>query len=109
MWGGGNEGSLDALPISLGSTLILLRPPTLAGPGGIPLIGTFPDPAPPAMRAKEAVGAAASRSARTILAEMFAMRRTPELVPALCLRWGGLREYSTQKNFRRARAGADDL
>ena len=58
-------------------TLILLKPPTLAGPWGIPLIGRFPDPASPAMRANEAVGAAASRSTRAILAGMFDMRRTP--------------------------------
>jgi hypothetical protein len=73
MRGDGNEGILDALPIPLGSTLMLLRPPTLAGPAGMPLIGTLPDPAAPAIRANEADGAPAMRSARTILAEMFDM------------------------------------
>jgi hypothetical protein len=73
MWGGGNEGSLDALPMPLGSTLMLFMPPTLAGPCGIPLTGTFPDPASPAIRAKEADGALTRRSARATLAEIFDM------------------------------------
>jgi hypothetical protein len=54
---------------------MLLRPPTLAGPGGMPLIGILPDPAAPAIRAKEVDGAPTRRSARTILAEMFDMMR----------------------------------
>jgi hypothetical protein len=45
------RGVLDALPIPLGSTFTL---PALAGPGGMPLIGTFPAPGPPAVRAIEA-------------------------------------------------------
>ena len=48
----------------LGSTNTLLMPPTFAGPGAIPLIGAFPEPAAPATLAYEAEGAAsATRSA----------------------------------------------
>src|SRR4051794_23626754 len=47
-----------ALPMPLGSTVALFIPTTFAGPGGIPLIGTFPIPASPAILANEAVGAA---------------------------------------------------
>src|SRR6516165_3276329 len=55
----------------LGSTIMLLRPPALAGPGGMPLIGTFPAPAWPAIRANDAAGVARRRSARAIFAELF--------------------------------------
>jgi hypothetical protein len=71
MGGIANGGTLDALPIPLGSTLMLLRPPALAGPGGMPLIGTFPAPAWPAIRANDAVGAARRRSARAIFTDVF--------------------------------------
>jgi hypothetical protein len=65
-----NGGTLDALPIPLGSTLMLLRLPTLAGPGGMPLIKTFPVPAWPAIRANDAAGAA-GRRARASFTEVF--------------------------------------
>ena len=43
----------------------------MAGPGGMPLIGTFPAPAWPAIRANDAAGVARRRSARAIFAELF--------------------------------------
>lgn len=73
MRGGGSGGILDALPIPLGSTVTLFKPPGLAGPGGIPLIGTFPVPASPAIRANEVVGAAMSSNAKVIFIGMFDM------------------------------------
>src|ERR1700731_3879650 len=70
--GCGSGGIFEALAIPLGSTVTLFRPPMLAGPGGIPLIGTFPIPASPAARANEAAGeATASRKAKATFAEMF--------------------------------------
>ena len=69
MRGDGSGATLDALPIPLGSTITLFIPPAFAGPGAIPLIGTLPDPAAPAIRdacAKEAAGVArASINAKT--------------------------------------------
>src|SRR5258708_36037531 len=44
MRGCGSGAILDAFPMPLGSTVVLFSPPALAGPGAIPLIGTFPDP-----------------------------------------------------------------
>jgi hypothetical protein len=55
----------------LGSTEALFIPPTLAGPDGIPLIGTFPMPASPAILANEAAGAA--RTMRRAMAIVFAL------------------------------------
>jgi hypothetical protein len=45
MRGGGSGAILEALPMPLGSTVALFMPPAFPGPGGMPLIGTFPDPA----------------------------------------------------------------
>jgi hypothetical protein len=74
MWGSGSGAILAAFPMPLGSTITLLTPPAFAGPGGIPLIGRFPDPAAPAIRANEAVGAAVARSnAKAIFTEVFLM------------------------------------
>jgi hypothetical protein len=53
----------------------IVQPPALPGPGGMPLIGTFPDAASPAIRANEAVGTASRTTARTILAEALDMMR----------------------------------
>jgi hypothetical protein len=58
MCGSGSGAILAALPIPLGSTFTLFMPPALAGPGWIPLIGKFPAPGPPAIRANEAAGGA---------------------------------------------------
>jgi hypothetical protein len=51
MRGGGGAATLAALPTPLGSTVTLFIPPAFAGPGAIPLIGTFPVAAEPALRA----------------------------------------------------------
>jgi len=51
MRGGGGAATLAALPTPLGSTITLFIPPAFAGPGAIPLIGTFPAAAEPALRA----------------------------------------------------------
>jgi hypothetical protein len=66
-----NGDTLDALAIPLGSTLMLLRLPTLAAPGGMPLIKAFPVPAWPAIRANDAAGTARRRSARASFTEVF--------------------------------------
>jgi hypothetical protein len=47
--GGGGDATLDALPAPLGSLTELLRPPTLAGPDGTPLVADVPAPAEPAL------------------------------------------------------------
>src|SRR6266404_981576 len=63
MRGGGGAATLAALPTPLGSTVALFIPPAFAGPCAIPLIGTFPAAAEPALRANcanEAAGAAAT-------------------------------------------------
>src|ERR1700736_569542 len=74
MRGGGSGAILEALPMPLGSTVTLFIPPTFAGPGGIPLMGTFPEPAPPAILANEAAGAARrTRNARAIFTEVLDM------------------------------------
>jgi hypothetical protein len=79
MCGCGNGAILEALPIPLGSTITLFMPPALAGPGAMPLIGTFPEPGPPAVRvpancANEAAGvASANRIAKAIFIEVFDM------------------------------------
>src|SRR5258708_3298493 len=44
MRGGGSGAILASFPIPLGSTVVFFSPPAFAGPGAIPLIGTFPDP-----------------------------------------------------------------
>src|ERR1700687_3844551 len=78
MCGGGGAAALAALPNPLGSTVTLFIPPAFAGPGAIPLIGTFPAAAEPALRANwayEAAGAAAT-TARIAIAnfvEVFDM------------------------------------
>jgi hypothetical protein len=46
--GGGGGGTLDALPMPLGSLTELLTPPTLPGPAGMPLTPVVPAPAEPA-------------------------------------------------------------
>src|SRR5437879_3921289 len=79
MRGAGSGATLDALPIPLGSTITLFEPPAFAGPDAIPLIGTFPDPAPPALRAtcaNEATGAAtASNNTKAIFAAALDMTK----------------------------------
>lgn len=50
MFGCGSGVILAALPMPLGSILVLFIPPRFAGPGAMPLIGTFPVPAEPAGR-----------------------------------------------------------
>jgi hypothetical protein len=47
--GGGGGGTLEALPIPLGSLTELLTPPTLPGPDGMPLTPVVPAPAEPAL------------------------------------------------------------
>jgi hypothetical protein len=71
MRGGGIGATLLALAMPLGSTDALFIPPALAGPAGIPLIGTFPMPASPATLANEAAGAASMT--RTAMAIVFAL------------------------------------
>src|ERR1700739_842381 len=73
MCGCGSGANLAALPIPLGSTLTLLRPPMLAGPGGMPLMATLPAPASPAVRANEAAGRVRRTKARAIFAEVLDM------------------------------------
>src|SRR5258708_3391451 len=78
MRGGGGAVTLAALPTPLGSTVALFIPPAFAGPGAIPLIGTFPATAEPALRANcanEAAGAAATtaRIATAIFVEVLDM------------------------------------
>lgn len=79
MRGDGSGAILEALPIPLGSTIELFNPPTFAGPDAIPLIGTLPDPAPPAIRpacANEAVGAARdSNNTKAIFPEVLDMMK----------------------------------
>jgi len=71
MRGGGIGATLLALPMPLGSTAALFIPPAFAGPGEIPLIGTFPIPASPAILANEAAGAA--RKMRRAIAIVLAL------------------------------------
>jgi hypothetical protein len=76
MCGCGSGAILDALPIPLGSTVTLFMPPAFAGPGAIPLIGTFPEPTWPTVRANEAAGVArTSRDTKAIFAEVFDMAK----------------------------------
>lgn len=76
MRGGGSGAILEALLMPLGSTFVLYIPPTFAGPCEIPLIGTFPIPACPAVLANEAVGAARrTRSTKEIFDEVLNMTR----------------------------------
>jgi len=86
MRGGGSGATLEALPMPLGSTITLFSPPAFAGPGAIPLIGTFPDPAAPAIRdacANDAAGVArASNNAKAIFAEGLDMTKLQYLTRA---------------------------
>jgi hypothetical protein len=81
MRGGGSGAILEALPMPLGSTAVLFMPPAFPGPGGMPLIGTFPDPTRPAVLpiddcANEAAGAASAiTNARAIFVEVFDMTK----------------------------------
>ena len=79
MRGGGGAATLEAFPIPLGSTATLFIPPAFAGPGAIPLIGTFPVPAEPGLRANcanEAAGVArTTKIAKAIFAEVFDMAK----------------------------------
>jgi len=82
MRGGGGAATLAALLTPLGSTITLFIPPAFAGPGAIPLSGTFPAAAEPALRANcayEAAGAAATtaRIATAIFVEVFDMAKAP--------------------------------
>jgi hypothetical protein len=74
---GGGAATLEAFPIPLGSTATLFIPPAFAGPRAIPLIGTFPVPAEPGLRANranEAAGVARTKNtAKAIFAEVFGM------------------------------------
>src|SRR5882762_3382257 len=80
MCGGGSGAILEALPIPLGSASTLFSPPTFAGPGGMPLIGRFPAPASPAIRANEAVGAdKRMNNAKAIPAVLVDMRKLHDL------------------------------
>jgi hypothetical protein len=74
MRGGGGAAIRELLPTPLGLTVTLFIPPAFAGPGGMPLIGTFPIPASPATLANEAAGAARkTMNARAIFAEVLDM------------------------------------
>jgi hypothetical protein len=74
MRGGGGAAIRELLPMPLGLTVTLFIPPAFAGPGGMPLIGTFPIPASPATLANEAAGAARkTMNARAIFAEVLDM------------------------------------
>src|SRR3979490_140834 len=74
MRGGGSGATLEALPTPLGSTITLFMPPAFAGPGAIPLIGTFPVAAAPALRANEAAGSARiTNNAKVAFTGMFCM------------------------------------
>jgi len=81
MRGGGGAATLEAFPIPLGSTATLFIPPAFAGPGAIPLIGTFPAAAEPAFRpncAYEAAGVAkTTKNAKAIFTEVFGMGGAP--------------------------------
>jgi len=58
----------------LGSTVTLFIPPAFAGPGAIPLMGTFPIPASPAILANEAAGAdRTTKNARAIFTGVLDM------------------------------------
>jgi len=84
MRGEGSGAILEALPIPLGSTITLFIPPAFAGPGAIQLMGTFPAPGSPAIRANEAAGAARKmKNARAIFAELLDMTRLHCLARAL--------------------------
>jgi hypothetical protein len=77
MRGGGSGATLEALPTPLGSTTTLFIPPAFAGPGAIPLIGTFPVAAEPALRANCANEAAevakTTKNANAIFTVVFGM------------------------------------
>ena len=77
MRGGGGAANREALPIPLGSTAALFNPPAFAGPRAMPLIGTFPVPPEPGLRANcanEAAGVARiSNTAKAIFTEVFGM------------------------------------
>ncbi|HEY2210603.1 MAG TPA: hypothetical protein VGH62_03100, partial [Bradyrhizobium sp.] len=77
MRGGGSGATLEAFPTPLGSTATLFIPPAFAGPCAIPLIGTFPVAAEPALRANcanEAAGVArTTKSAKAIFTAVFGM------------------------------------
>jgi hypothetical protein len=76
MRGCGSGTTLAALAMPLGSTIALFNPPAFAGPGAMPLIGTFPIPASPAVRANEAAGAAKKmKSAMAIFVEALEMAK----------------------------------
>src|SRR5258708_11237401 len=79
MRGGGGAATRAALPTPLGSTTTLFIPPAFAGPGAIPLIGTFPAAGDPALRANCAYEAAAvariARIATAIFVEVFDMAK----------------------------------
>src|SRR4030081_2080810 len=69
--------TLEALPTPLGATTTLFIPPAFAGPGAIPLIGTFPVAAEPALRANCANEAAevakTTKNAKAIFTVVFGM------------------------------------
>jgi hypothetical protein len=92
--GGGGGGTLDALPIPLGSLTELLTPPTLPGPAGMPLTPVVPAPAlgvptalvdpavvppAPAFCANEVAGAIKmAMTASAAVVEVFDIRRSPD-------------------------------
>jgi hypothetical protein len=95
MCGCGSGAILEAFPIPLGSTATLFNPPALAGPRAMPLIGKFPVPAEPGLRANcanEAAGVARTRStAKAIFTEVFGM--------------GKLHDDSRERRMREADVG----
>jgi hypothetical protein len=90
MCGCGSGAILEAFPIPLGSTATLFNPPALAGPRAMPLIGKFPVPAEPGLRANcanEAAGVARTRStAKAIFTEVFGMRSSTIHENAECVK-----------------------
>ena len=93
MRGGGGAATREALPIPLGSTAALFKPPAFAGPRAMPLIGTFPVPPEPGLRANEAAGVARTRKpAKAIFTEVFGM--------------GKLHDRSRERRMRAADVGS---
>jgi hypothetical protein len=80
MRGGGSGAILfpEAFPTPLGSTTTLFLPPAFPGPGGIPLIGTFPVAGSPAIRANEAADEAkTTKNAKATFTQVFDIGETP--------------------------------
>jgi hypothetical protein len=97
MRGGGGAANREALPIPLGSTAALFKPPAFAGPRAMPLIGTFPVPPEPGLRANcanEAAGVARTRS-------------TAKAILPRCSAWGAPLSFTrTERRMRAADVGS---